>query len=86
MELEQIFSSHMVFAAGKPISVRGKGNGTIQVSFAQYTQTVTAEHGTWTAEFSPMDYGGSYTLRAEGEGQTILLDDIYIGEVYLVAG
>lgn len=86
MELDKIFSSNMVFAVRKPILICGKGAGEIQLSFAQQEQTVTAQNGMWSAEFQPMEYGGPYTLCVRGEGQTILMDGIYVGEVYLMAG
>lgn len=86
MELEPIYSSNMVFAAGKPILIRGRGTGIIRISLAWQEQTVTAQNGLWSAEFQAMEYGGPYTVCVEGEGQYIQLENVYVGEVYLVAG
>ena len=86
MKLDNIFSSNMVFAANKPIKVYGKGEGEITVSFADKKAKVIAEDGRWFAEFEPMNYGGPYELKVSCENETVSLNDIYIGEVYLCAG
>ena len=60
MKLDNIFSSHMVFAANKPIKVYGKGEGEVTVNFAGIETKATAQNGRWYAEFEPMNYGGPY--------------------------
>lgn len=86
MRLEAIFSSHMVFAAGKPIRIFGRGTGRAQISFAGREVTVISEKDNWSIELEPMDFGGPYVLTAAFEDNTVVLDDIYIGKVILCAG
>lgn len=86
MELNKIFTSHMVFAAKKPIRIYGTGKGTAKITFAAYEKTVLSENDNWFIEFEPMEYGGPYKLEAEFPDRKITLEDIYVGEVFLFAG
>ena len=86
MRLNKIFRSHMVFARNNPIRVYGDGYGTVSVCFAGNTKTITADKDKWLIEFSPMDYGGPYEMEVVLNGEKIVLEDIYVGDVYLLAG
>ena len=86
MQLNDIFASGMVFAAGQPIRIYGTGNGSAEITFAGSTKKITGENGAWYTEFPPMEYGGPYELAFTTEEKQIVLDDIYIGDVYLFAG
>ena len=85
MKLNPMFTSHMVFAAGKPIRVWGEGCGTVSASFAG--QTITAEaDGRWELSFPAMICGGPYEMRLSLNGEEITLTDVWVGEVYLFSG
>lgn len=86
MNLNAIFTSHMVFAANKPIRVYGEGEGEIKLTFCGEERTVVAQMGKWLVEFEPMSYGGPYTLTAVSGNEKVMLDDIYVGEVFLFSG
>lgn len=86
MQLNDIFSSGMVFAANQPIRIYGTGEGCGEISFAGVTHNVTAQNGQWYVELPAMDYGGPYTLEFTAGKEQIILDDIYVGDVYLFAG
>ncbi len=86
MQANPIFTSRMVFAAGQPIRVYGTGEGMAEISFAGQTRTVTAKEGAWEAEFPPMAYGGPYRLTMKFPEGEVVLEDLYVGEVYLMAG
>lgn len=86
MRLGEIFSSGMVFAAKRPIKIFGYGMGEASVTFAGITKNVISESEKWCVEFPPMEYGGAYELAFTENGNTVLIDDIYIGEVYLFSG
>ena len=86
MKLDRIFTSHMVFAAGKPIRVWGEGSGCGNIVFAGEEMHFCAIGNRWEVEFPPRPYGGPYELRAELGGETVVLEDIMVGEVYLIAG
>ncbi len=76
----------MVFAKDKPIRIFGEGSGEVTVRFAESTAAVKIVDGKWYAELPAMPYGGPYTLTVDGDGESIKLNNIYVGEVYLCAG
>ena len=86
MRLNKIFSSHMVFAAQKPIKIYGSGAGKAEITFAGQTNTVISEDDNWIVKFPPMGYGGPYELKAVFADSEVILEDIFVGEVYLFAG
>lgn len=88
MKLNNIFSSHMVFAANKPIRIFGEGDdgSKIRIAFAGFETEAVSQSGKWEAEFAPMDYGGPFELKVTSESEEFLLNDIYIGKVFLCAG
>ena len=86
MKLSEIFSSSMVFAAGKPIRIFGEGSGEATVIFNGISKTVASDGGKWRVDFPAMEYGGPYELIFKTAEDTVNLRDIYVGEVYLFAG
>lgn len=86
LKLDHIFSSHMVFAAGKPILLYGDGNEKVQITFAGRQQEVCAENGRWKAEFPAMEYSGPWEITVSDATDSIVLEDVWVGEVYLMAG
>ncbi len=86
MKLNNIFSSHMVFPANKPIRVFGEGNGKVEISFLGSTKSTVAKDNEWCIEFPAFSYGGPYDMCIKFPEKTIILNDIYVGEVYIFAG
>lgn len=86
MKLNPIFRDHMVFAAHLPIRIYGEGKGAISIRFAHQETAFVSQAETWFTELAPMSYGGPYTLTVTFEKETVVLEDIYVGEVYLFAG
>lgn len=86
MKLNKIFTSHMVIPAHKTTSVYGEGKGKATVTFNGITKEFLSEADAWRIEFPPMEYGGPYTMEIDLDGEKTVLDDIYIGEVYLFSG
>lgn len=86
MELSVVFSSGMVFAKGKPVRIFGTGCGRAVISFAGISKSVVSDSDFWCVEFPPLEYGGPYELSFFESEKTLVLSDIYIGEVYLFSG
>ncbi len=86
MKLDPLFTSSMVFAANQPIRIYGEGCGEAVITFAGQTKNVTSDDGKWLVEFSPMEYGGPYMLTFAFDNEKTVLNDIFVGEVYLFAG
>ena len=85
LKLNQLFTDHMVLAAGKPIRVFGEGEGKVSVSFRDHSAECVAK-GEWLIELPAEDYGGPYEMEIILDGKKTVLRDIYIGEVLLLAG
>lgn len=85
IQLNPIFGSHMVFQANKPIRIFGEGEGEVSVSFLGETHTLVAD-GKWLIELLPCPYGGPYTMMITLDGQATLLEDVWLGDVYLLGG
>lgn len=86
MNLNPIFAPNMILAKGLPIRIFGEGAGKAVICFAGFKKALTSESDKWVVEFPPMEYGGPYTLVAEFEDNRVVLENIYIGEVFLFAG
>ncbi len=86
MHINPIFASNMVFAAHQPIRIYGEGEGEAEVTFAGEARKAVSRCGVWEAEFPPMDYGGPYCLRVTYQDGEEVFTNVYVGEVYLMAG
>ena len=86
MRLDSLFSDHMVLQAGKPIRVFGVGAGHVRVSLEGVTAEADVPGPQWCLALPARTYGGPYTLSVSLARQEILLRDVYIGDVYLLAG
>lgn len=86
MKLNKIFTSHMVFPRNLPIRIYGEGFGEVEILFAGHKKKTVSHENNWMVEFPAMEYGGPYAMTVIFEDDTIVLRDIYIGEVFLFAG
>ena len=86
MRLDPFFSDHMVFQANKPIRVFGAGAGRVRVCLEGDAAESEAAGPNWCVTLPRRPRGGPYTLLVSLEDQEILLRDIYVGDVYLLAG
>lgn len=86
MKLSPVFASHMVFAAGKPVRIFGTGKGEVTVSFAGASRSLISEGEKWLVELPPMPCGGPYSMTVTMNGETVLFEDVRVGEVILFAG
>ncbi len=86
MKLASIFTDHMVLQADKPIRVFGQGAGTVSVEFLdqQVTKEVTGEE--WCITLPAASYGGPYEMKIVLNAEEIVLQDVYLGEVWLAMG
>lgn len=85
MELNQIFRSHMVLQANKPVNIFGKGEGTVKVEINGKTSETMAK-GDWIITLPPSDYSGPHIMKITMNEETVALHDIYFGDVLLIAG
>lgn len=87
--LPQILSSNMVLQRDKPLNIWGYGAAgeAVSVRFAgQVKQTVTDANGNWKVRLEPLQTSAvAASMTIEGSN-TIVLDNILVGEVWLCSG
>ena len=88
VSLPSVLSDHMVLQRDEPVSVWGKAEPgeAVTVSIGEQSATATADQaGRWRVDLLPMSAGGPFTMSVAGSN-TLTLEDIYIGEVWLCSG
>ena len=73
MNLNKIFSSHMVFARQLPVRIYGEGAGRVEICFAGHKKTLISDEDKWMVEFPPMEYGGPYSMEVNFADRKIVL-------------
>ena len=86
MHLNPMFSDGLVLQANQPVRIFGEGGGTVRVEFCGQTVQNTFCGTKWMVELEPLDYGGPYEMKVTLGNRQSLLNDVYIGDVYLIAG
>jgi len=85
IQLNQLFMSHMVLQADAAIRVFGTGEGTVRVRFLG-DEAETRADGKWLIELPAHPAGGPYEMELTLDGETRILTDVLLGDVYLLAG
>jgi sialate O-acetylesterase len=86
--LPGILGSHMVLQRDRPIHIWGWSNPGEKVSvvFHGTTRDIAANSlGNWSVFLPPESAGGPYQLTVTS-GNTIMLDDVLVGDVWLASG
>ena len=90
LKLAPVFRNHMVLQQKTAIRVWGKANSGNEILGEfnhQIKKCITDESGEWSLTFSPAPAGGPYTLKINsGSQQSVLLNDILVGELWICAG
>lgn len=89
VRLPHIFSDNMVVQRDKPVRIWGTAdkNEKVEVTFNGQKRTTKANaSGQWSVVLQPMAHGGAHTLTVKGKSNTIALNNILIGDVWLCSG
>ena len=89
LSISRFFSSHMVLQQGVPLTVWGQSPPfeTIQVTLADAEASACADSaGDWEAVLPPQGAGGPHILRVRSASGSLDFEDVWIGEVWLLAG
>ena len=86
MRLDPLFTDHMVLEAHKPIRIFGAGSGHVRVRIEGDTAEADAPGPDWCVTLPARSPGGPYAVEIDLSGQKISLQDVYVGDVYLLAG
>ena len=83
-----IFQSGMVLQRDKPLTIRGSGPEGVEVRASIQGQSVVCITGPsgWSLNFPPLNASTCETLVLEGGSESIVLEDICVGEVWLAGG
>ncbi|MDZ7897981.1 MAG: sialate O-acetylesterase [Arcicella sp.] len=89
LKVARLFSDHVVLQRQKPIPVWGwaTAKDKITVTLAGQTQTVITDiNGKWTVKFNPLEAGGPFVMSISNKTNSLKINDILIGEVWLCSG
>ncbi len=86
MHISRMFSNGMVLQAGKDIRIFGEGKGRVKVELNGAEGEIESEGGKWLVTLPAQNYGGPYTLTVNLDGKEKRFNDVWLGDVYLVAG
>jgi sialate O-acetylesterase len=89
LKIARLFSDHVVLQRQKPIPVWGwaTAKDKITVTLAGQTQTaITDASGKWQVKFNPLEAGGPFVMSVSDKNNSLKINDILIGEVWLCSG
>ena len=89
LKVARLFSDHVVLQRQKPIPVWGwaKAKDKITVTLAGQTQmAITDANGKWQVRFNPLEAGGPFMMSVSDKTNSLKINDILIGEVWLCSG
>lgn len=83
-----MFSDHMVLQRDKKIVVWGYGpeDKKVCVTLAGVTVETTVSGNKWELTLEPLSAGGPYTMEVACNNETILFQDVMVGEVWFAGG
>jgi sialate O-acetylesterase len=88
VRLSEVFGEHMVLQRDRPLRLWGQATPgqtlTVELGGHKGTARVGAD-GRWRVEFKPLPAGGPHRLVVKGD-QTVALNDVLIGDVWLLGG
>jgi len=90
LEFDGVFQSHMVLQQGRTLAVSGRAapGERLTLDFAgQKVSGRAGEDGRWRLELSPLAASGMpRSMILTGEKESLKLDDVLVGEVWLCSG
>ncbi len=89
LRLPAVIGDHMVLQRDKPAPLWGWADAGITVTveaFGQTHEAVADESGWWSVTFAPLDAGGPHTVAIAVGDETRVLEDVWVGEVWLCSG
>ena len=89
IKLPGYFTDNMMLQRDMPIKIWGWGNRYETVTVSIHDQKVNTrckKDGTWEIILSPIPYGGPYSLTVQGKDNSIKIENILIGDIWLCSG
>ena len=89
IKLPAMFTDHAVLQRDMPVPVWGwaQPGEEITVTIDQQTKTGTADaKGKWRVDLDPMETGAPRTMTVKGKTDSLVVNDILLGEVWVCSG
>ena len=88
LQLPKLFQSGMVLQRRMPVCIWGTATegSLVTIQLADQAAYAVADKDGFCAYLPPMEAGRNRTLRVSADGETILIDDVAVGEVWLAGG
>ena len=90
LNLPSVFSDHMVLQQKSNVSFWGESNLndkiTISASWGETLSTKADNNGKWQLSLATPKAGGPYSIEVKNDRQSIVFNDVLIGEVWLASG
>ncbi|MDN3670417.1 sialate O-acetylesterase [Echinicola jeungdonensis] len=89
VKLPNLLTDGAVLQRDKPMVIWGWANSNekIEVNFEGVTKVTHAKpNGDWVVTFSSMKAGGPYVLEVEGEKESLTVNNLWIGDVWICSG
>ncbi len=89
ISIAKIFGDHAVLQRDIDIPIWGWANPgeRISITFLNNVYKVrTNKKGRWEIKLPPTSFGGPYQIKVQGKKEQIILEDIYIGDVWVCSG
>ena len=86
MKLAKIFSKGVVLQRNKPINVFGTGRGRVVVTLGNHSVSGEFNGEEWIVSLPAQKEGGPYKLVVCMNGNIEVIEDVWIGEVWLASG
>lgn len=89
LQLPAMFSDSMVIQRDQPVKVWGwaTAGSEIEVSIGEEKRSAEAnDSGRWSTSLSALPAGGPHTLTVTGDGGSVSIKDVLVGEVWLCSG
>lgn len=87
LKLSMPYGDGMVLQGGKPLRICGESDGAeVTVSVQGHSASAKVTDGRWEVSLPPLDYGEGETMEVHGGGETLVLRDVAVGEVWLAGG
>lgn len=89
LELDPLFTDHMVVQQGQPIRIWGAARGeasTVEVQFGRHRANAEVFGGRFRVELPALPAGGPYRVQVNQGDQRLELSDVWVGEVWVGSG
>jgi len=90
LQVSDLFMDHMVLQQKDHVAFFGSADKhkiiTVTGSWGEHAKTFSDDEGKWLAKINTPSAGGPFTVNISEEDQSIQINDILIGEVWLASG